>query len=188
MVMIRATIFILWSSIVAALPGHALPIYQHHQQHHEHMGIAYHPIGEFQSKLTPQTGAPRQGALQPGNAATILIDETYKPALRDLDKHEYIIVIYHMHLSQDWYPDVRPPGSKRSMGLFATRSPNRPNPIGFGVVKLNRIQGNMLYVSGIDAFDGTPVLDIKPWLPGIDCPRVNADPKIEHDLGIKGKE
>ena len=149
------------------------------------MTIEYKPIGEFHSDLTQQTGAPRQGALQPENEATIEIYEDFSRALKDLNKYEYIIVIYHMHLSRDWHSDVRPPGSRSSFGLFATRSPNRPNPIGFGVIKLIRIEGNTLHVSGIDAFDGTPVLDIKPWIPSIDCPSGNTSPEIESDLGLK---
>ena len=151
----------------------------------KNMTIEYHPIGEFHSSLTPQTGAPRQGALQPGNEGMIEIYEDYTGALRDLDKYKYIIVLYHLHLSRNWHPDARPPGSKRAMGLFATRSPHRPSPIGFGVIKLTRIEGNTLYVSGIDAFDGTPVLDLKPWIPGIDCPPGNTGPDIEGDLGLE---
>ena len=176
------SIFTTWISI--SLSGPAALVLQDHHPNQETMTIEYHPIGEFHSQLTPQTGAPRQGALQPGIEATIEIYEDYTPALNDLRKYEYIIVLYHMHLSRDWHSDVRPPGSKRSLGLFATRSPNRPNPIGFGVIKLNRIEGNTLHVSGTDAFDGTPVLDIKPWIPSIDCPSGNTSPEIEDDLGL----
>ena len=149
------------------------------------MTIEYHPIGEFHSNLTPQTGAPRQGILQPENRGSIEIFEEYAEALRDIGRYEYIIVIYHMHISKKWHSDVRPPGSKRSFGLFATRSPNRPNPIGIGVIKLDGIDGTTLHVSGIDAFDGTPVLDIKPWIPSIDCPSNTANPEIENDLGLE---
>ena len=149
------------------------------------MTIEYQPIGKFHSTLTPQTGAPRQGILQPENKGSIEIFEEYAEALRDLGKYEYIIVIYHMHISGEWHSDVRPPGSKRSFGLFATRSPNRPNPIGIGVIKLNGIDGTTLHVSGIDAFDGTPVLDIKPWIPSIDCPSNKTIPEIEKDLGLE---
>lgn len=149
------------------------------------MTIEYHPIGKFHSNLTPQTGAPRQGILQPENKGSIEIFEEYAEALRDLGKYEYIIVIYHMHISKKWHSDVRPPGSKRSFGLFATRSPNRPNPIGFAVIKLNGIDGTRLHVSGIDAFNGTPVLDIKPWIPSIDCPSNITNPEIENDLGLE---
>jgi len=149
------------------------------------MTIEYHPIGEFHSNLTPQTGAPRQGILQPENRGSIEIFDEYAEALRDIGKYEYIIVIYHMHISRNWHSDVRPPGSKRSFGLFDTRSPNRPNPIGIGVIKLDGIDGTTLHVSGIDAFNGTPVLDIKPWIPSIDCPSNKTIPEIENDLGLE---
>ena len=147
--------------------------------------INYKPIGEFHTVLTAQTGAPRQGILQPDNEGTIEIYKEYYDALQDLGQYEYIIVLYHMHKSKKWHSFVRPPGSKRSFGLFATRSPNRPNPIGFSVIKLNGIEGTVLQVSGIDAFDGTPVLDIKPWLPSIDCPSHENHLKIEKELGLE---
>ena len=147
------------------------------------MIIEYHPIGKFHTSLTPATGAPRQGTLEPENHGTIEIFSEYKEALRDLERYEYIIVLYHLNLSRNWGHSARPPGSDRSFGLFATRSPNRPNPIGFSVIKLDKIDGATLHVSGIDAYDGTPVLDIKPWLPSIDCP--DQDPDVEKELGIK---
>jgi len=107
---------------------------------------------------------------------------------RDLEKYEYIIVIYHMHLSKGWHTPVRPPSSSHTFGLFATRSPNRPNSIGFSVIKLKKVEGNILHVRGIDAFNKTPVLDIKPWLPSIDCPggKINLD--IEKEIGLKKKK
>jgi tRNA-Thr(GGU) m(6)t(6)A37 methyltransferase TsaA len=150
------------------------------------MLINYHPIGEFHTGMTPQSGAPRQGILEPGTTGSIEIYTEYRDALRDMDKCEYIIVIYHLNKSKGWHSFVTPPGSDRSFGLFATRSPNRPNPIGLGIVKLDSISGCTLSVSGIDAFDGTPVLDIKPWLPSIDCPSMNKS-TLERDLGIRNK-
>lgn len=182
--MVQVVISILMAGGLLSLPGQALLSLQENHPNPENMTIAYHPIGRFHSRLTPQTGAPRQGALQPGNEATIEIEREFTPALHDLQKYEYIIVLYHMHLSRGWNPDVRPPGSRRSMGLFATRSPNRPNPIGFGVIKLDSMEGNILHVSGTDAYDGTPVLDIKPWIPSIDCPSGDASPDIENNLGL----
>ena len=146
--------------------------------------ISYKPIGEFHTDLTPQTGAPRQGILQPETTGTIVLFQEYNEALRDLEEYEYIIVIYHLHMSKKWQSRVIPPGSKRSFGLFATRSPNRPNPIGFAVIKLIGIDGTILHVSGIDAFDGTPVLDVKPWLPSIDCPSLKDNPEIESKIGL----
>ena len=149
------------------------------------MVIEYQPIGKFHTGLTPQTGAPRQGVLEPENKGTIEIYEPFNEALRDIEMYDYIIVLYHMHLSKGWRSSANPPGSKRSFGLFATRSPNRPNSIGFAVIKLNRVDGNILHVSGIDAFDGTPVLDIKPWISSLDCPDSGKDKNVERELGIK---
>lgn len=171
--------------MVVCISGPAQPVRLNFIPNQEPMIIEYNPIGKFHSNLTPQSGAPRQGALEPENEASIEIYEDFTRALKNLNKYEYIIVIYHMHLSRDWHSDVRPPGSKSSFGLFATRSPNRPNPIGFSVIKLKRVVGNVLHVSGIDAFDGTPVLDIKPWIPSIDCPSIKTYTDIEHKLGIK---
>ena len=150
----------------------------------EHMNVNYQPIGVFHSKLSPQSGAPRQGMLMPDNEGVIEVFPAYEEAVRDLESYPYIIVLYHMHLSTTWHPLVRPPSSERDFGLFATRSPNRPNSIGLGVIKLERVDGRQLYVSGIDAFDGTPVLDIKPWLPSIDCPDDRSRLPVERELGI----
>lgn len=148
------------------------------------MVIEYQPIGEFHTGMTPQTGAPRQGALEPENEGTIEIYEPFIEALRDIEMYDYIIVLYHMHLSKGWRSSANPPGSKRSFGLFSTRSPNRPNSIGFAVIKLNRVDGAILHVSGIDAFDGTPVLDIKPWISSLDCLDPGGDSEVERALGI----
>jgi len=71
--------------------------------------------------------------------------------------------------------------------LFATRSPNRPNSIGLSVIKLEKVEGNILHVRGIDVFNKTPVLDIKPWLPSIDCPGGKMNLDIEEKLGLKKK-
>jgi tRNA-Thr(GGU) m(6)t(6)A37 methyltransferase TsaA len=181
------------SLVVLILAGCAIPLVAKITQPEEQIkkdpvNIVYHPIGVFHTELTPQTGAPRQGILQPENKGTIEVYPEYQEALRDLEKYEYIIVIYHMHLSKDWYTPVRPPSSSRAFGLFATRSPNRPNSIGLSVIKLEKVEGNILHLSGIDAFDNTPVLDIKPWLPSIDCPggKINLD--IEEKIGLKKKK
>jgi len=148
------------------------------------MTIQYKPVGVFHSPLTPGTGAPRQGALEPSIKGSIEIFEPYVEALKDLDRSGYIIVLYHLDRSRDWHTPVRPPGSDHDLGLFATRSPNRPNPIGFGVVRLDSVEGTLLHVSGIDAFDGTPVLDIKPWLPSLDCPGNKERTEMERAVGL----
>lgn len=134
--------------------------------------IVYHPIGYFHTGYSPQKRAPRQGSIEPEQKATIEILPEYREALKDLDSNEYIIVLYHLNKSKGWETTVHPGGIKTSkaLGMFATRTPRRPNSIGFGVIKLDKIEGGTIYVSGVDAFDGTPVLDIKPFVPSIDCP------------------
>lgn len=149
------------------------------------MNIDYNPIGEFHTDLSPLTGAPRQGALAPESQGIIEVYPEFEEAMQDLGQYEYIIVLYHMHMSQKWHALVRPPASEKEFGLFATRSPNRPNSIGFGVIKLEKVEGRLLYVSGIDAYNGTPVLDIKPWLSSVDCPDPTASLELEKKLGIK---
>ncbi len=84
--------------------------------------------------------------------------------------HVWLIFVFHKNANKRVHAKVHPPrldGDK--IGVFATRSPHRPNPIGLSVVKLEKIQGNSLYLSGIDLIDGTPILDIKPYVPQADC-------------------
>lgn len=147
--------------------------------------IQYHPIGKFHTAYNTDTGAPRQGVLLPETKGTIEIYPRYHPALKDLDLFEYIIVLLHFSEVEKWDPTVNPPASthEHDFGLFATRSPKRPNPIGLTIVKLDEINKGTLTVSGVDAFDGTPVLDIKPYLPSIDCVKSVQNELVEEELG-----
>ncbi len=101
----------------------------------------------------------------------ILIDSNLTEALDNLDEFSHIIVIYWMHQRGGPAPKkVRPKGNPELslMGVFSTRSPDRPNPVGKATVRLLQRQGNILKVKGLDAIDGTPVIDIKPYIPGYD--------------------
>ena len=101
----------------------------------------------------------------------IIIDSSLTEALDDLDKFSHIIILYWIHRSRGPSPvKVHPRGNKDRalMGVFATRSPSRPNPIGKSTVRLLERKGNILKVRGLDAIDGSPVLDIKPYIPGYD--------------------
>ena len=104
--------------------------------------------------------------------ADIVVDSRLTEALDDLDYFSHIIVLYWMHRAniRQVPTKVHPMGRQGLplVGLFATRSPSRPNPIGKATVRLLRRQGNVLKVKGIDAIDGTPVIDIKPYIPGYD--------------------
>ena len=131
--------------------------------------ITYKPIGYFHTKYSMKTGAPRQGILDTSSRGIIVLKDEYIKGLKDLDKFEYIFVLYHFHEAKGWDNIIRPPKSDHKFGLFATRSPRRPNPIGLSLIKLDSIKNNKLFVSNIDAFNGSPILDIKPFLPSIDC-------------------
>ncbi len=147
--------------------------------------ITYTPIGVFKTDYTPGTGGPRQGVLRPNGKGEIYIYEQYRDALSHLELFEYIIVLYHFNEAGQWEPNVNPPSSnhEHNFGLFSTRSPKRPNPIGFSIIKLDKIENGILYVSGVDAFDRSPVLDIKPYLPSIDCMKSEINEQVEKDLG-----
>ncbi|MBN1788873.1 MAG: tRNA (N6-threonylcarbamoyladenosine(37)-N6)-methyltransferase TrmO [Bacteroidales bacterium] len=147
--------------------------------------IQYTPIGILHTPYSPLTGAPRQGILMPETGGTIEIYPQYHSALNTLELFEYIIVLYHFSEVEQWEPIVNPPSSDHEhyFGLFATRSPKRPNPIGLSVVKLEKMENGILYISGIDAFEGTPVLDIKPYLPSLDCPKSIQNELMEKELG-----
>lgn len=159
--------------------------YKVHPQTLSEDSINFKPIGHFVSVWNTSTGAPRQGILEPDTKATVQVDELYRSALQDLDKFEYIIVIYYFNLTKTWSPLVHPPGSNHNFGLFATRSPKRPNPIGMSVIKLDSVdhKNGILHLSGVDAFKGTPVLDIKPYLPSIDIVQTKKNEQTEKDLG-----
>lgn len=147
--------------------------------------VKYKPIGIFHTEYTTKTGAPRQGVLLPQGKGEIELYPEYNNALNTLFLFEYIIVLYHFDKVEKWENTVNPPASDHdhNFGLFATRSPKRPNPIGFSIVKLEKIKDGTLYVSGIDAFDGSPVLDIKPYLPSVDCVKSLQNELMEEKLG-----
>lgn len=135
--------------------------------------VTARPIGVVRSPYKERYGTPRQApvrgshrpaAMEP--AQVVLFDE-YKPelSLRDLDGFARVWLITALHLNDRWAPLVRPPrGSKRRRGVFSTRSPHHPNQIGLSAVVLERVEGNTLHLRGVDLIDGTPVLDIKPYV------------------------
>ena len=139
----------------------------------------YPPIGTMRTLFTEKFGVPRQ-SLMMSEAKGVLklnVDPAYRVALNHLQdfSHIWIIFVFHQHTEKGWRPTIRPPrlDAPRRVGVFASRSPHRPNPIGLSVVKLDRIDldapgGIEIHVSGVDIMDGTPVLDIKPYLPYAD--------------------
>lgn len=126
------------------------------------------PIGYVKSPYREREDAPRQGRLS-DTVSEIVIDDQYLSGLEDIEKKSHLIVLLWFDRADRTMLRATPPKEKSEHGVFATRSPNRPNPIAFSVVDLLRREGNTLFVRGLDALDGTPVVDIKPYYPEIDC-------------------
>jgi tRNA-Thr(GGU) m(6)t(6)A37 methyltransferase TsaA len=130
--------------------------------------IEYHPIGVIRSPFQQIEGMP----IQPVGASSIkgrveLFPE-YEAGLKDLDGFSHIILLYHFHRVQESKLIVTPFMDTEPRGLFSTRAPKRPNPIGLSVVRLLQVAGMVLHVENVDILDGTPLLDIKPYTPQFD--------------------
>lgn len=130
--------------------------------------IIYQPIGVVHSPFTKPEGTPIQPAADKDTAAVIEIFTGFSEGLSDLEHFSHIYVFFHMHLAGENGLTVIPFLDTNPHGVFATRSPGRPNPIGISVVCLEKIEGNKLFVKNIDILDGSPVLDIKPYIPQFD--------------------
>lgn len=126
--------------------------------------IVYSSIGIIHSPFKDSEGVPIQPAGAKKIRGTVVLKKRFVPGLKDLDGFSHIILIYHFHLAKGFSLEVIPFLDKVSRGLFATRAPRRPNSIGISVVKLSKIEGNKLFVENIDIVDGTPLLDIKPYV------------------------
>ena len=111
---------------------------------------------------------PIQPAAAGGARGTVEVFEEYRAGLRDLDGFSHIVLLYLFHRSEGFKLRVVPFMDTEPRGLFATRAPRRPNPIGLSVVQLDRVEGGMLYIRNVDMLDGTPLLDIKPYVPEFD--------------------
>jgi tRNA (adenine37-N6)-methyltransferase len=131
--------------------------------------IAFHPIGVIHSPFTRQEGTPIQSALAGDATGWIELLPAYTTALQDLHEFERIWVLYHLDRTAEFKPMVTPYLDTAPHGLFATRSPARPNPIGISVLRLHSVEGTRINVMGVDILDGTPLLDIKPYVPDFDA-------------------
>ena len=130
--------------------------------------INFYPIGIIHTPYHSIEDMPIQGTGGNGVRATIDIYPEFSAGLKDLEGFSHIILLYHLHLVKKHSLSVKPFMDNQEHGIFATRSPVRPNPIGMTVVRLTEIRDNLLIVEGIDMIDQTPLLDIKPFLPMID--------------------
>jgi tRNA-Thr(GGU) m(6)t(6)A37 methyltransferase TsaA len=133
------------------------------------------PIGVVRSPFLERSEAPRQPIVSGGARGTIELHpgRGFEDALEGLEAWEYawVLSVFHENVEQrrGWHPKVQPPRSRKKVGVFATRSPHRPNPIGLSAVRIERVDGLVVHVTELDLLDGTPVLDLKPYVPYADA-------------------
>jgi len=130
--------------------------------------ITYKPIGIIHSPFKKPQGTPIQPKAAKGVKGTVEIFPEYEEGLRDIEGFSHVILIYHFHLAKPAKLLVKPFMDENLHGIFATRAPNRPNPIGISVVKLIKRIGCKIQIENVDILDGTPLLDIKPYVPDFD--------------------
>ncbi len=129
------------------------------------------PIGTFHCDAQYPYDAARQGAVAGDNIGRIELvgGQNFEQALQDLEGFSHIWIVYQFHKNENWKPLVNPPRGGKKVGVFASRAPYRPNAIGLSCVQLVKVEGRTVTVAGHDLLDGTPVLDIKPYLPYADA-------------------
>ena len=132
------------------------------------MIFAIHPIGIIHTPFSTLSGMPIQPSGAKGVKGTIELDKEYEQGLNDIEGFSHIILLYHFHKSKDYDLMVTPFLDTTTRGLFSTRAPRRPNPIGLSIVRVVKREGNLLTVKDIDVLDKTPLIDIKPYVPKFD--------------------
>lgn len=158
----------------------------------ENVLLSYRPIGILRSPYARRIDAPHQSTVVAGTATGVpatatleLQDWLDEEVLQDLEGFERLWLIFAFHRSEGWTPRVKPPRGGPKRGVLATRSPHRPNAIGLSAVELVQIEGRRLHLRGVDLLDGTPVLDIKPYVPYADAfPHSKAGWIDELDAGM----
>ncbi len=130
--------------------------------------IIFRPIGTVHSPFKEPTGTPIQPSAARETPGIIEILPEYREGLQDLEGFSHLILLYHFHLARAFSLKVKPFLDDTERGLFATRAPARPNPIGLSIVRLERVEGLRVHIRDVDIVDGTPVLDIKPYVPQFD--------------------
>ncbi len=150
--------------------------------------MRFEPIGIIHSPFTTTEGMPIQPAGARDVRGTVEIDPRYRDGLADLDGFSHLILLYHFHRSEGFALKVVPFMDTAERGLFATRAPRRPNPIGLSVVALEKVADGVLHIRGVDVLDGTPLVDIKPWVPAFDQPADVRTGWLEETAGGVGKK
>ena len=132
------------------------------------MEIVYKPIGKILTSLKEKTDAPIQGVLTPKSRGSVEVFPEFAEGLKDIEGFSHLILIYHFHKSGDYTLLKKPFLDKAERGIFSIRHYNRPNPVGISVVRLLNVSKNILEIAEVDILDGTPLLDIKPYMPKFD--------------------
>jgi tRNA (adenine37-N6)-methyltransferase len=132
-------------------------------------GMTFVPIGTIHSPFTEPAGMPIQPAGAVGVQGSVLLDPEFQPGLADLSGFSRIILLYPFHRSTGYSLVVTPFLDTTAHGVFATRAPRRPNALGLSIVRLIEVHGCELIIEGVDILDGTPLLDIKPYVPAFDA-------------------
>ena len=129
------------------------------------MNIELESIGTIHTEFKEIEGMPIQPTGAKGVKGTIVIKDKYVDGLKDLDGFSHIHLIYLLHKVEGYKLEVKPFMDTKTHGVFATRSPKRPHRIGMSVVKVNKVEGNTVFIENVDILDETPLLDIKPYVP-----------------------
>jgi tRNA-Thr(GGU) m(6)t(6)A37 methyltransferase TsaA len=145
--------------------------------------ITYTPIGVVHSPFKEPKGTPIQPPGAGGVVGSVEVFSEYAEGLKDLDGFSHVILVYHFHLAKLPSLLVKPFLDDEPHGIFAIRAPSRPNPIGISVVRLVKVEENVLHVEDVDIIDGTPLLDIKPYVPEFDPSEVERRGWLEENVG-----
>jgi tRNA-Thr(GGU) m(6)t(6)A37 methyltransferase TsaA len=148
------------------------------------MKIEFIPIGIINSPFIEPEGMPIQPRGAAGIKGTVEVFKDFHAGLKDLDGFSHIILVYHFHCSHGFNLTVVPFMDTEPRGLFATRAPKRPNAIGLSIVQLDKIEDGVLYIQNVDILDGTPLLDIKPYVPVFDAQAVVRTGWLEQAKGF----
>lgn len=125
-------------------------------------------IGYIETPYNEGNRPPCQNYKAPEMRGRVIINEEYTDALRDIERFSHLYIFFAFHKSEGWDAIVKPFLTDEMKGLFATRINRRPNPLGMTIVKLIKREGNILEVEGVDMYDGSPLLDVKPYVPKFD--------------------
>ncbi|RLD85827.1 MAG: tRNA (N6-threonylcarbamoyladenosine(37)-N6)-methyltransferase TrmO [Bacteroidetes bacterium] len=144
--------------------------------------ITYKPIGIIHSPFIEPKGTPIQPEGARGVAGTVEVFPEYAGGLKDIEGFSHLILIYHFHLVGKWKPEVKPYMDNMPHGVFATRAPARPVSVGISVVRLTGVEKQLLHILDVDIVEGTPLLDIKPYVPEFDIREVKKTGWLKYNM------